>query len=210
MFRNFRDTLAGRYGSLKHVPSLRFVTVGVWCFLAVGAAGALSGFRGINSVVHFTLLTEAAGQAVMYGFVSMTLFGVIYYASSRLLGLEWESPALIRAHFWFSVVGFGLAVISLAAGGLIQGLGLNDPAVQDLVLLSFVKPFLFMQLVGAILTGAGAVFLSASFGLLMARIGQPALLVPLHILCEALVPGRFGRTNPTPNNVSGAVIASVK
>ena len=210
MFRNFRDTLSGRYSALRHVPSLRFVTVAVWCFLAVGVAGALSGFRGVNSVVHFTLLSEAAGQMVMYGFVSLALFGVIYYASSRLLGLEWESPALIRAHFWFSVVGFGLATISLALGGLIQGLGLNDPKVDSLVLLSFVKPFLFMQLVGAFLTGVGAVCLAASFGLLMARIGQPTLVVPLRVLGEALVPGRFSQSKQSPNNVSGAVIASVK
>ena len=210
MFLNFKDTLAGRYGALRHVPSIRFVTVAVWCFLAIGVAGALSGFRGINSVVHFTLLTEAAGQMVMYGFVSLTLFGVIYYASSRLLGLEWESPALIRAHFWFSVVGFGLATTSLALGGLIQGLGLNDPKIDSLALLSFVKPFLFMQLVGSFLTGVGAVCLAASFGLLMARIGQPTLVVPLRVLGEALVPGHFSQAKPSPNNVSGAVIASVK
>ena len=211
MFVNFRDTLAGRYGALRHVPSLRFATVGVWCFLVVGTAGALSGFRGINSLVHFTLLTEAAGQLVMYGFVSMTLFGVIYYATSRLLGLEWESPALIRAHFWFSVIGFGLATLSLTIGGIIQGFALNDPKVTSLVLLSFMKPFLFMQLVGAFLTGVGAVFLTASFGLMLARIGQPTLVVPLRILGEALAPGRFpSTTKPTPNNVSGAAIASVK
>ena len=210
MLRNFRDTLAGRYRALRHVPSLRFVTIGVWCFLVVGAAGAVSGFRGINSVVHFTLLTEAAGQLLMYGFISLTLFGVIYYASSRLLGLEWESPALIRAHFWFSIVGFGLAATSLAFGGLIQGLGLNDPKIPSLALLSFVKPFLFMQLVGAFLTGVGGVCFAASFGLLMARIGQPALLVPLHVLGEALVPALYGNKPASPNNVSGAVIASVK
>ena len=211
MFMNFKDTLAGRYGALRHVPSVRFVTIGVWCFLAVGLAGALSGFRGINSVVHFTLIGEAAGQLVMYGFVSMVMFGVIYYATSRLLGLEWESPSLIRAHFWFSVVGFGLATISLTLGGLIQGLGLNDPKITSLVLLSFVKPFLLMQLIGAFLTGVGAVCLTASFGLMLARIGQPTLVVPLRVLGEALAPGRFGKTStPSPNNVSGAVIASVK
>ena len=78
------------------------------------------------------------------------------------------------------------------------------------MLLSFVKPFLFMQLLGAFLTGLGAVCLAASFGLLMARIGQPTLVVPLRVLGEALVPGRFPPTQPTPNNVSGAAIASVK
>ena len=207
---NFKNTLAGRYASLKHVPSLRFVTVGVWCFLTAGIAGALTGFRSINSVIHFTLVADAAGQLVIYGFVSLTLFGAIYYITSRLLGFEWESPSLIRSHFWFCIVGFGLATLSLALGGLIQGLGLDDPKVPNLVLLSFVKPFLFMQLVGALVTGFGHICLAASFGLLVARMGQPALLVPLNLLGEALAPGRFGKKPGTPNDASIAATASVK
>ena len=211
IMRNFSDTLAGRYETLKHVPSVRFVTVGVWCFLAAGLASALAGFRAINSVVHFTLVNDAAGELVMYGFVTLTLFGVIYYASSRLLGMEWESPALIRAHFWFVIVGFGLATISLTLGGLIQGLGMNDPKVPSLVLLSFMKPFFFMQLVCTFITGVGHVCFAASFGLLMARIGQPVLQVPLHVLGEALAPSRFVKKNSqTPNDASISAIASVK
>lgn len=208
---NFKDTLAGRYRALKHVPSLRFVTVGMWCFFAAGIGGALGGFRGINSVVHFTLITDAAGQLLMYGFVSLVLFGAIYYITSRLLGVGWESPTLIRAHFWFSIIGFGLATISLILGGLIQGLGLNDVQEPALGLLSLIKPFLFMQLVGVILTGFGHACLAASYGLGLARIGQPAMLVPLHVLGSALAPGRFAKEPaPTPNDASSAVIASVK
>ena len=86
---NFKNTLADRYGAMKHVPSLRFVVVGVWCFLAAGIAGALTGFRSINSVIHFTLVADAAGQLVMYGFVSLVLFGANYYITSSLIGLEW-------------------------------------------------------------------------------------------------------------------------
>lgn len=207
---NFKNTLEGRYRALRHVPSLRFVVVGVWCFLAAGLVAAVTAFRGIESVLHFTLVGDAAGQLVMYGFVSLVLFGTIYYVTSRLLGLEWESPSLIRAHFWFSIVGFGLATISLTLGGVIQGLGLDDPKIPDLVLLSFVKPFLFMQLVGALTVCAGHVCLAASFGLLVARIGQPTLLVPLNVLGEALAPKRFGKSALTPNDASDSAIASVK
>lgn len=210
IFVNFQSTLAGRYRALKHVPSLRFVTVGLWCFFAAGFGGALGGFRAVNSVLHFTLVTDAAGQLLMYGFVSLVLFGAIYYITSRVIGVGWESPRLIRAHFWFSVTGFGLATISLLLGGLIQGLGLGDAKVPSLVLLSFVKPFLFMQLVGVIVTGVGHACLAASFGLGLARIGQPTLLVPLHVLGSALAPGRFTREPATPNDASHAAIASVK
>lgn len=203
---NFRNTMAGRYRALRHVPSIRFVMIGVWCFLVTGVAGALTGFRTVNSVIHFTVLGDAAGQMVMYGFVSLVLFGTIYYVVSRLLGLEWESPRLIRAHFWYCIVGFGLATVSLGLGGIIQGLGLNDPNEPYTALLSFLKPFLFMQLVGAVLTTIGHTYLLASFALLVARIGQPTLLVPLQILGEALDPVRFGKGPDvgTPNDRSAA------
>ncbi len=204
IFTNFRHTFAGRYAALRHVPSLRFVTVGMWCFLAAGLAGALTGFRGIASVIHFTILNDAAGQLLMYGFLSLTLFGATYYIVSRLLGLEWESPSLIRSHFWWCLVGFGLATTSLALGGIIQGLGLDDPKVPNLVLLSFIKPFLFMQLVGAVVVTGGHICFAASFSLLVARIGQPTLLVPLGVLGEALAPGRFAKSPMTPNDRSAA------
>ncbi len=206
----FRNTLNGRYRALRHVPSIRFAVIGVWCFLAAGIVAALTSFRGIQSALHFTILGDAAGQLVMYGFVTLTLFGAIYYITSRLLGLEWESPALIRAHFWYCIVGFGLATVSLGLGGIIQGLGLDDPKVPNLVLLSFIKPFLFMQLVGAVLVTVGHVCLLASFALLVARIGQPTLLKPLHVLGEALSPDRYAAQTtaaPTPNDLSAAAPA---
>ncbi len=171
---NFSGTLSGHVRGLRHSPSLRFVVVGVWAFLAAGIASALTGFRSVNAVVHFTLIGGAVHELVVYGFVSLVFFGAVYYVVARLLNVEWESPAFIRAHFWFSVVGFGLAATALVLGGLIQGLGLDDPKVPILVLLSFVKPFLFVQLVGVLATTVAHVFFAASFALILARSAQPA------------------------------------
>lgn len=183
---NFQGTLHGHVRGLRHSPSLRFVTVGVWCFLAAGIASALTGFRSVNAVVHFTLLGSALHELVVYGFVSLAFFGAVYYIMARLLNTEWESPGLIRLHFWFSVTGFGLAVLALALGGVIQGLGLDDPKVPILALLSFVKPFLFVQLVASLITTAAHAFFAASFALILARVGEPATRRPLAMISSSL------------------------
>ena len=145
VYANFSGTLSHHGRGLRHSPSLRFVTVGVWCFLAAGIARHVAGFRSVNVVVHFTLVGGAVHELVVYGFVSLALFGAMYYSVARMLNTEWESPGMIRAHFWFAVSGFGLTTVAFALGGLIQGLGMDDPKVPMLALLSFVKPFLFVQ-----------------------------------------------------------------
>ena len=187
---NFSGTLSGHVRGLRHSPSLRFVTVGVWCFLAAGIASALTGFRSVNAVVHFTLLGGAVHELVMYGFVSLAFFGAIYYIVARLFNTEWESPGLIRLHFWFSVTGFGLAVLALALGGIIQGLGLDDPKVPILALLSFVKPFLFVQFVATLITTAAHAFFAASFALIHARVGEPSTRRPLAVISNSLAAAR--------------------
>ena len=171
IWTNFSETLQGRLGGLRHSPSLRFVTVAVWLFLAAGVLAVPASFRSINEMVHFTLLVEAQKQLIMYGGVSLALFGAVYYIVPRLLGVEWETAAFIRVHFWFAVVGLGLGFTAYALGGAIQGLGLNDPKVPTIVLLSFVKPFLFTQLVAQLVLTVGHVFFTANFALILARLG---------------------------------------
>ena len=171
---NLLGTMSGRYGGMRHSPSLRFVVVAVCCFLAATLATALMGFRSVNETVHFTLVTVAGGHLLMYGFVSFTLFGAIYYIVPRMLGTEWASPALIRSHFWYATVGLGLIVASSALGGLVQGLGLDDPKIPMIAVLSFVKPFLAANLVATLLMLVGHVCLIASFSLIVLRLGYAA------------------------------------
>ena len=203
IWTNFSETLHGRYGGLRHSPSLRFVTVAVWLFLAAGVLAVPAAFRGVNELVHFTLLVEAQKQLVMYGGVSMALFGAAYYIVPRLLGVEWESAALLRAHFWLAIIGVGLSFTAYTLGGIIQGLGLNDPKVPVIVLLSFVKPFLFTQLVSQLLLTAANSFFAANFALILARLGWLTLRRP------AWVSAAPASTSSTVPPAAAVAVASV-
>ena len=65
--------------------------VGVWCFVAavIGGVGALSGSAASTRWSTSRLMTVAGGHLLMYGFVSFSLFGAVYYIVPRLLGTEW-------------------------------------------------------------------------------------------------------------------------
>ena len=43
-----------------------------------------------------------------YGFVSLIMFGAIYYMLPRTTGRAWPWPRAIAWHFWLVVVGFTL------------------------------------------------------------------------------------------------------
>ncbi len=58
------------------------------CFLAAVLFMALTAFRSVNEITHFTLLTAAGAQLMMYGFVGFVFFGAIYYIVPRMLGTD--------------------------------------------------------------------------------------------------------------------------
>jgi cytochrome c oxidase cbb3-type subunit 1 len=179
--------------ALRRSPSLRFVIVGLYCFLAATIASFFTGFRSVNEVAHFSEVATAQHELIFYAFVSLVLFAAIYYITPRLLGVEWVSSPLIRVHFWFSVVGIGLMVVVLALGGLIQGAGIDDAKVPMIAVLSLLKPFFAADLVAVLLLLAAHVALTASCLLILIRrawslSGRPAMAVPASTLHETAVP----------------------
>ncbi len=201
---NLHGSTRQRPEAVRHSPSFRFVSVAIICFLATVLFMALTAFRSVSAVTHFTLLTAAGAQLLSYGFVGFVFFGAFYYMVPRILSAEWESPSLIRAHFWLAVVGLGLGVVSFALGGIVQGFGLDDPKEPALAILSFVKPFLAAQWVAVLLLTAGHVCLAASFILVLLRVLWTNPTVQHTAL---LLPRPFSRT-PSSNVAAPATAAA--
>ena len=174
VYRNLRGTMEGKSLAMRHSPSLRFTMVGVACFLAATIMGVLLGFRSVNAVTHFSLVMTAQESLALYAFVSMTLFGAVYYIVPRLLELEWPSPTLIRAHFWFSVAGVGLLIASLTLGGFLQGLGMDDAKVPFESISSFLFPLLASGALCNLILLAGHVCFAASWMLIFFKVGVGA------------------------------------
>ncbi len=195
-----------RPAAVRHSPSFRFVSVAIVCFLAAVLFMALTAFRSVNEITHFTLLTAAGAQLMTYGFVGFVFFGATYYMVPRILGTEWESPTLIRAHFWLAIVGLGLAVAVFALGGVVQGFGLDDPKEPASAILSFVKPFLAAQFVAVLIMTAGHVCLAASFVLVFLRVVWASPAVQSAAL---FLPRPFAKASPSAVPAPATAVASV-
>ena len=128
----------------------------------------------VSRLTLFTLYGEGIQQLKIHGFLAMALTGAFYYVAPRLTGCDWPSARLIRLHFWLAAAGTALTVVSLIAGGLIQGAGINRPETEFMKVVRSTLPFLGMSTLGATLLCAGyAVFVLNLGRLLMASCSVP-------------------------------------
>lgn len=152
---NHHMTMVGHFGKLRYSPTLRFIVFGGVSYTLVSVQGSLTALRTLNQTTHFTHYTIAHAHLGVYAFFTMTMFGVMYYAVPRLTGKEWASARLIRVHFWTTALGITLYWVGLSAGGVLQGLWLNDAAVPFLEIVARLKPYLVSRSVAGLLLTAG-------------------------------------------------------
>ena len=141
-------------------PAVPFIMVGLACFVWVLVQGAATPV--VSVVTHFSDYTAGEHVMLLFGFVSMMLFGALYYVVPRLTGRDF-APAQVSWHFWLFVWGAGTMFVGLTLGGLIQGFALFDPGVNFMSSLSLVTPFRVMNGLGAVALLAATLALANGF-----------------------------------------------
>jgi cytochrome c oxidase cbb3-type subunit 1 len=152
---NVHGTLGGQCSKLLAHPSLRFIGFGVAAFIVGGLMSAASALSEVSHVTHFTWFTVARGWLNYYGFFAMVMFGAVYYIVPQLLGLEFPSPRLVRAHFWTAAAGILLVVVPLAAGGIVQGFRLQRADIPFTDIAQGTLPLLRASTTGDLLIALG-------------------------------------------------------
>ena len=94
-------------------------------------------------------------------FVTLSLFGGIYYILPRLIGREWPSANMIRAHFLLVGLGMVIYVVALGAGGVLQGLSMLDPSQPFQNSVEIARPWLLTRSFAAVLISIGHVIFAA-------------------------------------------------
>lgn len=156
---NQHMTMVGRFAALRYSPTLRFIVFGAVAYTLVSLQGTFMAFREINRLTHFTHVTVAHAHLGLYGFVTMIMFGSIYYVLPRLLGREWVSERLISWHFWLVAVGLLVYLVPLTVGGILQGVAMSDPSSTWEQVVAAMKPgFVGRSVGGALLTAGHLVF----------------------------------------------------
>ena len=172
-------TLKGQLSALRHSPTLRFVCVGGLLYTASSLQGSLEALRSINVITHFTHFTVAHAHLGLYGFVTMVLFGSMYFVVPRITGREWPYPSWITAHFWLVSIGFSIYFIGLSIGGWLQGVAMLDAQQPFIESMRVTLPYLRARSVGGSLMVLGHIVFVAHFVCVVLGLGpnrtQPAL-----------------------------------
>ncbi|MEO6281501.1 cbb3-type cytochrome c oxidase subunit I [Roseateles sp.] len=164
-------TMQGQMHLARYSPTLRFMMLGGLMYLGSSVQGSLESLRSINAVTHFTHFTVAHAHLGMYAFVSMVLFGAIYFMLPRVLNWEWPYPRLISLHFWLVVVGITIYFVGLSIGGWLQGMAMLDAARPFMESVTLTLPYLQARSVGGALMTLGHFVFVGHFMAMALRFG---------------------------------------
>ncbi len=172
---NQHMTLKGHFSALRHSPVLRFIVFGAVMYTLASVQGSFQALRTVNATTHFTHFTVAHAHIGMYGFVSMVIFGGVYFVMPRILNTAWPKPSLITWHFWLVVAGFAVYMITLSIGGVLQGLALLDPAREFMESVAVTMPWLQGRSIGGALMTLGHLVFALHVFLIIVRSGAFSL-----------------------------------
>jgi len=154
---NTLGTFSGR--AVSPAPEASFTIFGLVCVAVVVLQGAATPL--ISAVTHFSDYSIGETVLVVFGFLSMALFGASYYVVPRLTGRDFLEADTAR-HFWLSASGVGTMFLALTLGGVIQGFALYDPGVEFMSSVNLAAPFRAMYALGTLVfLGSCLVFAAA-------------------------------------------------
>jgi cytochrome c oxidase cbb3-type subunit I len=168
---NQAGTMHGQMHLARYSPTLRFMMFGGLGYLASSVQGSLESLRSINTITHFTHFTVAHAHLGMYAFVSMVLFGAIYFMLPRVLNWEWPYPKLISLHFWLVSLGIAIYFVGLSIGGWLQGQAMLDATRPFMESVAVTLPYLQSRSVGGALMTLGHFVFVGHFMAMALRFG---------------------------------------
>ncbi|WP_280546921.1 cbb3-type cytochrome c oxidase subunit I [Halomonas sp. 11-S5] len=169
---NQHGTMWGHFGRLKDSPTLRFVWIGALMYTVSSLQGSMEALRSVNVITHFTHYTVGHAHLGMYAFLSLILFGAIYFIMPRLMDWEWPWRPLIGLHFWLVTSGILIYVVSLSVGGWLQGLALLDAETPFMDIVRLTLPYLEARTLGGALMTLGHVIFAVHFVAMLRRSGK--------------------------------------
>lgn len=170
---NHHVTVARNLWAFKQSLPLRFISIGALGYTLASFQGSTQALRPVQTVVHFTHYTVAHAHLGLYGFVSMVVFGAVYYMMPRIVGRPWPYAPLIALHFWLAIVGFAIYFVALTIGGIRQGYAMLDAARPFADSVRLLYPYLVSRSIGGALMTAGHFVFATHFLLLLARARAP-------------------------------------
>src|SRR6266513_3071608 len=171
---NHHMTMQVYFPVMRYGLTLRFTVFGAISYTVFSVVGVLISLRSTARYLHFTQASIAYSHLGLYAFFTMVIFGSMYYIVPRLVEREWRYASLIKLHFWAAVYGIGLMTLMLLAGGLVQGLDMENASLPFIESTQSLMPyFRGRSLAGVLMTVSHFIF-AFHFGLMLFGLGRTA------------------------------------
>lgn len=154
-FWNFWMTVRGTWSRAASDLPLRFLFTFVAFYMLTCAQGVLHSFRSFSSYIHFTNWVVGHSHLAFVAGYSFLMFAMAYYLFPRLSGRNWFSPRLIRWHYWMTLVGVSVFMVSLWAAGIVQAEDWKTGGIPFMENVRSIKPYMLVRLFGGSVLGAG-------------------------------------------------------
>jgi cytochrome c oxidase cbb3-type subunit I len=102
--------------------SFCYIKFGTVAFLLSSLMLIASGCPHFSKIVEFTWFEQAQTQLQILGFIAIVICGAIYELLPRVMGFELPFQKFVRWQHWCFIAGVVLLLVSLAVGGIEQGL----------------------------------------------------------------------------------------
>lgn len=120
---NFFMTMKGKWHTAaEHVP-LRFALAGGIAYLLTCIQGPFQATRSVNWYLHFSNWVVGHAHLALLATFSFFVFAAAYYIIPRITGRKMYSKRLAVWHFWLSLYGWIIMMLSLTIAGLVQAAG---------------------------------------------------------------------------------------
>lgn len=154
-FWNFWMTVRGTRNRAATDLPLRFLYTFVAFYMLTCAQGVLHSFRTFSAYIHFTNWVVGHSHLAFVAGYSFLMFAMLYYLFPRLSGKEWFSERLISWHYWMSLVGVSVFMVSLWSGGIVQAGDWSAGGIPFMETVRRLKPYMAARLLGGGILAAG-------------------------------------------------------
>jgi cytochrome c oxidase cbb3-type subunit I len=148
---NFFMTLKGKWSlAADHIP-MRFALVAGINYLLTCIQGPFQATRFINWYLHFSQWVVGHAHLALLGTFTFISFAGIYYILPRIVQRRMYSKRLAVWHFWLTVYGVILMMLSLTIAGLIQAAGWHHGIPVDQWVIELEPYWIIRSISGALI-----------------------------------------------------------
>lgn len=148
---NIGKTIGGDCEKMKQTVGIRFIKFAFPCLVISIFLNAATSIPQVGAIVNFTWLNPAVTRLVLFGFFAMTIFGAIYEIIPRFIPGDFMCPKAARLQLISGSLGILIWFVSLAVGGVAEGLGLANARIPFAQVLQKTLMFLRVSTLGDLL-----------------------------------------------------------